>query len=60
MDERERYSGGMKVRREVLGDAHVEKSLAGKTAFNEEFQDLISRYAWGEIWSRGYDDCPEP
>jgi 4-carboxymuconolactone decarboxylase len=52
MDERERYSMGMKVRREVLGDAHVDKSLANKTPFNETFQDLITRYAWGEIWSR--------
>src|SRR6185369_10181303 len=42
MDERQRYEQGTKVRREVLGDAHVDK----------EFQDLITRYAWGEIWSR--------
>jgi 4-carboxymuconolactone decarboxylase len=52
MDERKRYEQGMKVRREVLGDAHVDKSLERRTAFNEEFQDLITRYAWGEIWSR--------
>jgi 4-carboxymuconolactone decarboxylase len=52
MDHRQRYKQGMKVRREVLGDAHVDKSLEKRTAFNEEFQDLITRYAWGEIWSR--------
>ena len=52
MDERQRYEQGMKVRREVLGDAHVDKSLQNRNAFNEEFQDLITRYAWGEIWSR--------
>jgi 4-carboxymuconolactone decarboxylase len=52
MDERQRYEQGMKVRREVLGDAQVDKSLQNRNAFNEEFQDLITRYAWGEIWSR--------
>jgi 4-carboxymuconolactone decarboxylase len=52
MDERDRYSKGMEVRRAVLGDAHVDRSLARRNAFNEEFQDLITRYAWGEIWSR--------
>ena len=52
MDERERYDKGMAVRREVLGDAHVDRTLKNKTAFNGEFQDLITRYAWGEIWTR--------
>ena len=52
MDERERYDQGMKIRRAVLGDAHVDASLANRDAFNEEFQDLITRYAWGEIWTR--------
>ncbi len=52
MDERERYSAGMKVRRAVLGDAYVEKAQAAKTPFSEPFQDLITRYAWGEIWTR--------
>jgi 4-carboxymuconolactone decarboxylase len=52
MDERERYSSGMKVRRAVLGEAHVEKAEAAKTPFSEPFQDLITRYAWGEIWAR--------
>jgi 4-carboxymuconolactone decarboxylase len=52
MDERQRYEQGMKVRRAVLGDAHVDASLENRNAFNEEFQDLITRYAWGEIWTR--------
>ena len=52
MDEHERYATGMKVRRAVLGDAHVDRSLANRNAFNEEFQELITRYAWGEIWTR--------
>jgi 4-carboxymuconolactone decarboxylase len=52
MDERERYDEGMKVRRAVLGDAHVDRTLARRSAFNEEYQDLITRYAWGEIWTR--------
>ena len=42
----------MKVRRAVLGDAHVDRATAGITDFNREFQDLITRYAWGEIWTR--------
>jgi 4-carboxymuconolactone decarboxylase len=52
MDERERYQQGMSVRRAVLGDAHVDRALKNATPFNEEFQELITRYAWGEIWSR--------
>ena len=52
MDERERYTDGMKVRRAVLGNAHVDRSLSNRNAFNEEFQSLITRYAWGEIWTR--------
>ena len=52
MDERERYESGMNVRRAVLGDQHVDRSLASRSGFNEEFQDLITRYAWGEIWTR--------
>ena len=52
MDERQRYEQGMKVRRAVLGDAHVDASLNNRNEFNEEFQDLITRYAWGEIWTR--------
>ena len=43
---------GMKVRREVLGDEHVDRSIARTTEFTAEFQDLITRYAWGEVWTR--------
>src|SRR5207342_2744257 len=43
---------GMTVRRAVLGDAHVDRAVAGTTDFTAPFQDLITRYAWGEIWSR--------
>jgi len=43
---------GMKVRREVLGDEHVDRAIAKTTAFTREFQELITRYAWGEIWTR--------
>ena len=52
MEERERYSNGLEVRRAVLGDAHVDRALSRGNAFNQEFQELITRYAWGEIWSR--------
>ena len=52
MDDRERHAAGMKIRREVLGSAHVDKAEAAKTPFSEPFQDFITRYAWGEIWTR--------
>ena len=52
MDERRRHAKGMKVRRAVLGDAHVDRAEATKTSFTSRFQDLITRYAWGEVWSR--------
>jgi 4-carboxymuconolactone decarboxylase len=42
----------MRVRREVHGDAHVDAAIAGTTEFTADFQDLITRYAWGEIWTR--------
>src|SRR3954447_4381771 len=42
----------MRVRRTILGDAHVDASIARRTSFTEEFQDLITRYAWGEVWTR--------
>jgi 4-carboxymuconolactone decarboxylase len=42
----------MTVRRAVLGDAHVDRALAARTEFSREFEDLITRYAWGEIWTR--------
>ncbi len=46
------YEDGMRVRREVLGDAHVDRAQARTTEFTADFQDLITRYAWGEIWTR--------
>ena len=49
---RDEYDKGMATRRKVLGEAWVDKANATKTAFNEEFQDLITRYAWNEIWNR--------
>ena len=52
MDEIERYAKGLEVRRAVLGDEYVNRALTGKSLFTEDFQDLITRYAWGEIWSR--------
>ena len=52
MDELERYTKGLEVRRAVLGDEYVNRSLTGKSLFTEDFQALITRYAWGEIWSR--------
>ena len=50
--ESEARADGMVVRREVLSDAHVDSAEADKTGFTESFQDLITRYAWGEIWTR--------
>jgi 4-carboxymuconolactone decarboxylase len=46
------YERGMKVRREVLGDEHVDGAIEGTTELTADFQDLITRYAWGEIWTR--------
>jgi 4-carboxymuconolactone decarboxylase len=46
------YERGMKARREVLGDDHVDAAIGGATEFTADFQDLITRYAWGEIWAR--------
>ena len=47
-----KYERGMEVRREVLGDEHVDAAVARMTDFTADFQDLITRYAWGEIWTR--------
>jgi 4-carboxymuconolactone decarboxylase len=52
VDERLRSRRGLAVRRAVLGDAYVEQALRGRSSFNREFQDLLTRYAWGEIWTR--------
>jgi 4-carboxymuconolactone decarboxylase len=56
MDENERRNAGDTQRRKVLGNAWVDKSAANKTAFNADFLDLITRYAWGEIWTRPHFD----
>jgi len=48
----EQFENGMKVRREVLGDEHVDRAVEQTTPFTADFQDLITRYAWGEIWAR--------
>jgi 4-carboxymuconolactone decarboxylase len=56
MDDKERHDSGMAKRRKVLGGAHVDRANAAKTAFNSEFQELITRYAWGEIWTRPHYD----
>lgn len=52
MNDEERYQQGLKVRTEVLGETHVGRSLEHLNDFNRDFQDFISRYAWGEVWSR--------
>ena len=52
MNDEERAEQGMAVRRAVLGDAHVDRAAARTTEFTAPFQDWITRYAWGEIWSR--------
>jgi 4-carboxymuconolactone decarboxylase len=46
------HEAGMKARREVLGDEHVDRALAGATEFSTPFQDFITRYAWGAVWTR--------
>ena len=57
MDESERRDAGLKVRRRVLGDAHVDRATSQDAPLTAEFQDLITRYAWGEIWTRpGLDE----
>jgi 4-carboxymuconolactone decarboxylase len=58
MDEAERHRLGMEIRRSVLGDTHVDRAVAATTDFTAEFQDLITRLAWGEIWSRSAIDHP--
>jgi 4-carboxymuconolactone decarboxylase len=48
----DRYEAGMAVRRQVLGDEHVDRAVAGTTGFTADFQDFITRYAWGDVWAR--------
>ena len=52
MDDQKRRDAGMTQRRKVLGNEWVDKSIKNRNAFNTDFQDLITRYAWGEIWTR--------
>ena len=56
MDDKERYDRGMAKRRKTMGNAWVDRANANKTAFNSDFQDLITRYVWGEVWSRPHYD----
>ncbi|MEJ7887104.1 4-carboxymuconolactone decarboxylase [Acinetobacter baumannii] len=52
MNDEQRYKQGIEVRTEVLGEKHVGRSLQNLNDFNQDFQNFISRYAWGEVWSR--------
>ena len=52
MNDEQRYQQGIQVRTEVLGEAHVARSLDNLNEFNADFQNFISRFAWGEVWSR--------
>ncbi|WP_332685019.1 4-carboxymuconolactone decarboxylase [Bosea sp. (in: a-proteobacteria)] len=52
MDDKTRYENGLKTRRAVLGDAHVDKATAGITEFSRDFQEFITRTAWNDIWNR--------
>jgi 4-carboxymuconolactone decarboxylase len=56
MDDKQRRDEGTDQRRRVLGDAWVDKSIANRNSFNTDFQDLITRYAWGDIWARPHFD----
>ena len=52
MDDKQRFDGGMKIRREVLGAAYVDRGMAAADEFMMGMQDLTTRYCWGDIWSR--------
>ena len=52
MDDKDLYDRGMAVRRSVLGDAHVDRSLERATDFDTDFQEFITKTAWGQIWTR--------
>jgi 4-carboxymuconolactone decarboxylase len=56
MDDKQRFDNGMAKRRKTLGNEWVDKSVKTKTSFNEEFLDLITRYAWGDVWQRPHFD----
>jgi 4-carboxymuconolactone decarboxylase len=59
LNDEERASAGMRTRREVLGDEHVDRAVAATTEFTADFQDFITRYAWGELWNRPGLSRPE-
>jgi alkylhydroperoxidase/carboxymuconolactone decarboxylase family protein YurZ len=56
MDDNEQRERGMAKRRQTMGNAYVDRTIANRTPFNTEFQDLITRYAWGEVWAREHFD----
>jgi 4-carboxymuconolactone decarboxylase len=59
VNDEERTAAGLRTRREVLGDEHVDRAVAGTTDFTADFQDFITRYAWGEVWNRPGLSRPE-
>ena len=59
MNDEERAAVGLQTRREVLGDEHVDRAVAATTDFTADFQDFITRYAWGEVWNRPGLSRPE-
>jgi 4-carboxymuconolactone decarboxylase len=59
VNEEDRVAAGLRTRREVLGDEHVDRAIAGTTEFTADFQDFITRYAWGELWNRPGLSRPE-
>jgi 4-carboxymuconolactone decarboxylase len=59
LNDEERAAAGMQTRREVLGDEHVDRAVASTTEFTADFQDFITRYAWGELWNRPGLSRPE-
>lgn len=59
MNDEERAAAGMRTRREVLGAEHVDRAAASTTDFTAPFQDLITRYAWGDVWNRPGLSRPE-
>jgi 4-carboxymuconolactone decarboxylase len=59
VNDEDRVAAGMRTRRQVLGDEHVDRAVARTTAFTADFQDFITRYAWGELWNRPGLSRPE-
>jgi len=59
VNDEDRVSAGLRTRREVLGDEHVDRAIASTTEFTADFQDFITRYAWGELWNRPGLSRPE-